>query len=59
MSQAKKVSSDSLTNQIIFDEAISEAQREEWAELVARDDFLPEIKDVLGSFSEQTGAQFG
>ena len=59
MSPVKKVSSDNLSSEYVFDEADSDALWAEWAAPVESDDFLPGIVDVLGSFSEQIGAQFG
>ncbi|MGB3713215.1 MAG: hypothetical protein WA996_02180 [Candidatus Promineifilaceae bacterium] len=59
MSPVKKVTSDNLLYESVFDEAVSDALWVDLVESVESDDFLPEIVNVLGCFCEQTGAQFG
>ncbi len=60
MSPVKKVTTDNLLFEHVFDEPVSDALL--WVNLtepVESDDTLPVIVDVLGCFCEQTGAQFG
>ena len=60
MSPVKKVTTDNLLFEYVFDEPVSDALL--WVNLtepVESNHALPEIVDVLGCFCEQTGAQFG
>lgn len=60
MSPVKREISDNMLHDYILDESLSETLL--WAELTEPaegNSTYPEIVDVLGCFSEQTGAQFG